>query len=107
MAAFSPSSPRPATKSPCVKPFVVSHCEGSQNQCKGWWNACVSKTAQWRRPSRRRNGLTIFSFLSRQVCGMNQAFNHLVYLFAKFGALNQRINEIRSNEISGGHSLRF
>ena len=54
------------------------------------------------RPSKRRNGLTIFSILSLQVCGLNQACNHLVYLSAKFGGLNQRINEIRSAECNKG-----
>ena len=63
-------------------------CKGSQDQCQGWWNACVSNKAQWLCPSRRSNSLTIFSMLSRQVCGLNQACNHLVYLSAKFGALN-------------------
>ena len=60
-------------------------------------NACVSKNAQWLRPS-RSHGLTFFSILSRQVYGMNQACNHRFYLSAKFGALNQRINEIRFSE---------
>ena len=40
----------------------------------------------------------MFSILSRQVCRTNQVCNHLVYLSAKFGELNQRINEIRSSE---------
>ena len=48
--------------------------------------------------SRGCNGLTIFSILSKQGCGLNQACNHLVYLSEKFRALNQRINEIRSSE---------
>ena len=41
-----------------------------------------------------------FSILCRQVCSMNQVCNHLLYLSAKFGALNQRINrdKTRSSE---------
>ena len=77
---------------------ICGQSKGSQNQSKGWWNACVSKKAQWLCPSRRRNGLTIYSNLSRHVCGINQVCNHLVYLSAKFGALNHRINEIWSSE---------
>ena len=70
-----------ATKTFHKQPQTISgQCKGSQNQCKGWWNACVSEKAQWMCPSRRRNGLTIFNILSRQVCGLKQVCNHLVYL---------------------------
>ena len=49
-------------------------------------------------PFKKAQLLTIFSILSWQVCGLNQACKHLGYLSAKFGALNQRIKKIKSSE---------
>ena len=80
-----PQPQKPSKNS--LKPFVVS-VKAVRISIK------AGRTLQWWRPSRRLNGLTIFSILSGQVCGMNQVCYHLVYLSAKFGALNQRINEI-------------
>lgn len=59
---------------------------------------CLFKHGHGRVCSSVRFCSTIFRVLSRQVFCMKQVCNHLVNLSAKFGALNQRINEIRSSE---------
>ena len=80
---------------------IRGQCKGSQNQCKGWRDAVSLKrrnATPFKEAQRPQCRHTNFSILSRKVCSTNQVCNHLVYLSAKFGALNQRINEIRSSE---------